>query len=191
LALPEVPLAARRKLLELGTARGFLRVASFTTAEIRELGGELAAWGIDLLALNLDEAAALAGLSVETPDSVDPEAIVKAALARLAPGTMLTVTAGARGSWSWDGVTLAHRPALPVHVAGTAGAGDAHLAGILVGLAAGLPMREAHQLGVLTAAVAVQSPHTINFELDRAALRACAQATGMPLADGVRGLWCD
>ena len=83
---------------------------------------------------------------------------------------------------------MTHLPVLPVPVEGTAGAGDAHLAGIMAGLAAGLPLREAHQLGVLTAAVAVQSPHTINFELDREALWACAQATGMPLADGVRTL---
>ena len=67
---------------------------------------------------------------------------------------------------------LTHLPVLPVRVEGTAGAGDAHLAGIIAGLAAGLPLVEAHQLGVLTAAVAVQSPHTINFELDREALRA-------------------
>ena len=81
------------------------------------------------------------------------------------------MTAGARGSWCWDGTALTHLPVLPVRVEGTAGAGDAHLAGIIAGLAAGLPLRDAHQLGVLTAAVAVQSPHTINFELDREALR--------------------
>ena len=70
---------------------------------------------------------------------------------------------------------MTHLPVLPVRVEGTAGAGDAHLAGIIVGLAAGLPLREAHQLGVLTAAVAVQSPHTINFGLDRDALWASAR----------------
>ena len=73
-------------------------------------------------------------------------------------------------------------------VVGTAGAGDAHLAGIIAGLAAGLPLIEAHQLGVLTAAVAVQSPHTINFGLDRDALWACAEAHNAPLADAVRAL---
>ncbi len=135
LALPEVPLAARRKLLALGAGHGFLRVASFTTAEILELAGELG--DVDLLALNLDEAAALAKVSVDTGE---PEAIVSAALAQIGPETMLTVTAGARGSWSWDGTTLAHLPALPVPVVSTAGAGDAHLAGTLVGLAAGLPL---------------------------------------------------
>jgi ribokinase len=227
LALPEVPLDARRALLALGTAHGFLRVASFTTAEILELVGKL--HDIDLLALNLDEAAALAGISTEMidsgskttdhspgveasagfshhpPDRLEPRiqedrfsppappdaawtSVLKGALARLDPETMLVVTAGARGSWSWDGKTLTHRPALSVPVAGTAGAGDAHLAGIIAGLAAGLPLQEAHQLGVLTAAVAVQSPHTINFELDRETLWACARATGMPLAGAVQTL---
>lgn len=186
LALPEVPLVARQKLLELGTAHGFLRVASFTTAEILELGDDLK--NVDLLALNLNEAAALAGISDEAIEGGDPEAVVNATLARLASGTMLTVTAGARGSWLWDGTTLTHLPALPVPVVGAAGAGDAHLAGIIVGLAAGLSLRDAHQLGVLTAAVAVQSPHTINFELDRETLWACAQATEMSLADGVWAL---
>jgi sugar/nucleoside kinase (ribokinase family) len=59
-------------------------------------------------------------------------------------------------------------------VVGTAGAGDAHLAGALVGLTLGLSLADAHQLAALTAAVAVASPHTINFALDRAALLACA-----------------
>ena len=186
LALPEVSLDARRKLLALATAHGFLRVASFTTAEILELGDDLK--DVDLLALNMDEAAALAGISFEAISGGDPEAVAKAALAKLAPGTMLIVTAGARGSWLCDGTTFTHLPALPVPVVGTAGAGDAHLAGIIAGLAAGLPLKEAHQLGVLTAAVAVQSPHTINFELDRNALWVCAQATGVLLADAIRAL---
>jgi hypothetical protein len=60
--------------------------------------------------------------------------------------------------------------------------------GILAGLTAGLPLREAHQLGVLTAPVAVQSLYTINFELDRAALWACVEATGMSLVNAVRAL---
>jgi len=55
-------------------------------------------------------------------------------------------------------------------------------------LAAGLPLVEAHQLDVLTAAVAAQSPHTINFDLDRETLAACAKATAVPLADAVRAL---
>ena len=92
LALPEVPLGARQKLLALGKAHGFLRVASFTTAELVELAGRLDE--IDLLALNLDEAAALAGVS----EGSEPEPVVRAALAKLSPDMWLTVTAGARGA---------------------------------------------------------------------------------------------
>ena len=108
LALPEVPLEARQKLLALGTAHGFLRVASFTSAEIVELAGRLE--DVDLLALNLDEAAALAGVSAE---SSEPEPVVRAALAKLSPDRWLTVTAGTRGSWCWDGdvVDASARPA--------------------------------------------------------------------------------
>ena len=108
LALPEVPLGARQKLLALGTAHGFLRVASFTTAEIVELAGRLDQ--IDLLALNLDEAAALAGVSAE---GSEPEAVVRAALAKLNPDMWLTVTAGSAGELvlGWDGIDASARPA--------------------------------------------------------------------------------
>ena len=61
LAVPEVPLPVRRHLLRRATERGALRVASLTTAEM----GEALETGflslVDLLALNEDEAAALAG----------------------------------------------------------------------------------------------------------------------------------
>lgn len=181
LALPEVPLEARRALLSLGASKGFFRVASYTTAEILQLGGRLDE--VDLLALNLDEAAALAGLRA---GAEEPEAVVRAVTASLRQGTLLTITAGAHGSWSWDRATLVHQAALPVHVRGTAGAGDAHLAGVIVGLVIGLPLAQAHQLGALTAAVAVQSPHTINFQLDRHALLACAGDTGLALPGATR-----
>jgi hypothetical protein len=62
------------------------------------------------------------------------------------------------------------------------------LAGVIVGLAGGLALHQAHQIGVLTAAVAVQSPHTINFDLDRAALEACAAVTGVRLDERCRAL---
>jgi ribokinase len=181
MALPEVPLAARRALLSLGSRYGFFCVASYTTAEILEGSHPLDT--VDLLALNLDEAAALAGLPV---GEVEPEAMVRAAVASLRPGGLLTVTAGVRGSWSWDGATLTQHRALPVPVSGTAGAGDAHLAGVIVGLAIGLPIKQAHQLGVLAAAVAITSPHTSNDRLSRQALLDCAEEFDVRLPDASR-----
>jgi len=175
LSLPEVPLAARRALLELGSRHSFLRVASYTSGEIREAveNGDLR--DVDLLAVNLDEAAAAAGLLAERQR---PAQIVEAAVQALGGrfgGIWLTITAGSRGSWSWDGSVLSHLPIFPAPAVSTAGAGDAHLAGTLAGLAAGMQLAQAHELGALTAAMSVTSPHTINKSITRDSLRAFAE----------------
>ena len=54
------------------------------------------------------------------------------------------------------------------------GTGDAHLAGLIVGLTIGLSMEEAQQLATLTGGSSVESPHTINHETDRKSLRILA-----------------
>ena len=68
-----------------------------------------------------------------------------------------------------------------VEVVGTAGAGDAYLAGILTGLAAGVSFGEAQALAALTAALSVTSQHTIDREIDRESLRALADTLQAPL----------
>jgi ribokinase len=188
LAAPEVPLAARRKLLELGTAYRLLRVASFVSAEMKPAleTGLLAQ--TDLLGINLDEAAAVAGASAE---GRSPRAVVEAAVERLRslnPAMLVSITAGKLGSWSWEGTSLAHVPAWSAEVVSTAGAGDAHLAGIIAGLAAGLAMAQAHELGALVAALSVTSPHTIAPEVERGALRALAARLQVPLSGAVGDL---
>jgi ribokinase len=108
---------------------------------------------------------------------------------------MVSITAGMRGSWTWDGEMLAHVPAHKVEAVGTAGAGDAHLSGILAGLAAGLALGEAHELGALTAALSVTSPHTINVDIDRHTLMAFADTQRhyheSPLGPSMRQLLTD
>jgi sugar/nucleoside kinase (ribokinase family) len=188
-ALPEVPLAARRALLELASRHGFLRVASYTTGEIGSAVEENDLGAVDLLALNLDEAAAAAGMPAE---GRQPAEIVDAAVLALSARhsrIWVTITAGSRGSWSWDGSALRHLPALPAAVVSTAGAGDAHLAGTLAGLAVGMPLAQAHELGALTAAMSVTSPHTINKEISRDSLRAFSEGTEAPLSKGMTQLF--
>jgi sugar/nucleoside kinase (ribokinase family) len=187
LAVPEVPLAARHVLLELATRHRFLRTASFTSEEMEYARDSGMLDQVDLLAVNVDEAAALAGLAAEQP----PARVVEAALSTLRqiqPAMQVSITAGTHGSWAWDGETLRHLSSHRVNVAGTAGAGDAHFAGILAGLAAGLPLNEAHELGILTAALSVTSPHTINKDIDRRALSVLADSLQAPLSASVREL---
>lgn len=188
LAAPEVPLAARRQLLELGSRYGLFRAASFAAQEIPAAleGGLL--HQVDLLALNLSEAAALAGASAE---SDDPPRLAAAAVERtqqLHPGLQLAITAGRHGSWVWDGHALSYLPAVPVQAVSTAGAGDAYLAGLLVGLTGQLSLTQAQQLATLVAGLSVTSPHTINKEIDRHSLRAFARHTRYPLCAEIQAM---
>jgi ribokinase len=117
-------------------------------------------------------------------DGYRPEAIVDAALTVACaanPQVLVTITAGSRGSWSWDGARLAHRPVVPADAVCTAGAGDAHLAGVLAGLARGLLLPDAHTLGSLAAAFSVTSPHTIHPDLNLASLRRFAAEAGIAI----------
>ncbi len=187
LAVPEVPLAARSEVLELGIKHGFLRAASFTSEEIVPARDSGMLANVDLLAINIDEAAALADTPAEQPAAAVVEAVIKS-LRQTSSSIQVSITAGLHGSWVWDGERLTHAPAYEVEAISTAGAGDAHFAGILTGLAAGLSLAEAHELGVLAAALSVTSPHTINKDVDRSSLRTLADAIRAPLCNKVREL---
>ena len=198
LAAPEVDLAPRRRLLELATDHDAFRVASFVSGEVEGArdGGlfELA----DLVALNADEAGSLAGIAL---DPADPGAFLAALVGATGAERRrlrLVVTAGAAGAFAHDDGRWYHRGSIPADVAGTAGAGDALLGGVLAGLAAGVPLVPGSDvspasltcsldLGVLLAAVSVTSPHTIHQHADLKALVDLADRTGRtfgpPLAD--------
>ncbi len=188
LAEPEVPLEARLRLLELGGEHGFLRAASFTLGEMPEVRERGLLARVDLLGVNLEEALAAAGLRRVLPAEPSGRAELAAAAVAALSGEhaalRLSITAGAAGSWSWDASALHHCPALPVRVVSTGGAGDAHFAGILAGLAAGLDLPSAQTLGTLLAAAAVTSPHTIHKGITRAMLRGLAGPERMPLLGG-------
>src|SRR5690606_23459320 len=133
LAVPEVPLAARVRLLELASRHGCFRAASFTREEMEAVraGGLLGL--VDLPAVNAEEAAAAAGLEPrETTAETVTEAIRR--LAAAWPRLKISVTAGKAGSWCRDGDTVTADPAVAVPVETTSGAGDAHFAGLLAGL---------------------------------------------------------
>ena len=135
------------------------------------MGGSDIFGKVDLLSLNLDELAQLAGLAVGRSGA---ERVVREGIAAIRPrhpGMCLIVTAGSSGSWSWDLATLTFFPAVPAEVKSTAGAGDAFLAGVIAGLTAGLSLVEAQELGTLVGSLSVTSPHTIHPGIDRRSLR--------------------
>jgi ribokinase len=188
LAAPEVPLPAREKLLQLGTAYGFLRVASFVSAEIRSVLDTDLLGQIDLLAINLDEAAVVAQLPTDKTSAVSIVTTAVEKLVAINPGLSISITAGKQGSWGWDGKAFTQGPVFPVEAVSTAGAGDAHLAGLIVGLTAGLTLAQAQELAALIAALSVTSPHTIHPELERETLNIFATEFSIPLPVEVKYL---
>ncbi len=176
LAVPEVPLVARAALLKLGATHRFLRVASFTTGEMQEVLSSGILRDVDLLCINLEEAASALGRGIEAADSDRLAADAAAAFAAINPGIQVAITHGKKGSYIWDGTGMASLPALRVEAVSTAGAGDAFTAGVIAGMVAGLPLRQAQHLATLTGACSVTSPHTINKGLGRASLLEIARA---------------
>jgi ribokinase len=171
LAAPEVPLAAREELLDIATLHHFFRVASITSEEMKSAIHSDFFSKVDLLAINLDEAARAAEFSIGDHDHLSIISSAIKVFTNINPKIEISVTVGKEGSWSWDGSSLNHIPAFPVKVVNTAGAGDAHLAGIIVGLTTGMSLHDAQQLASLTASSSVESPHTINKGTDKNALR--------------------
>lgn len=188
LAAPEIPLDARLRLLELGAQYQFFRAASFVSGEIR-LAVEMGLVPlIDLLSINLHEAAAALDLPY---NPLQPEQIILPAIehfSRLNPGICLCVTAGKAGSWVWAGGMLRYLPALPIPILTTAGAGDAFLGGMIASLAAGLLPGEAHELARLVAASSVTSADTINFQTDRSCLRTIVKNHSVEISRSISSL---
>lgn len=201
LALPEVPLEARHHLLDVATETGAFRVASFTSWEIPEAQRSGLLGQVDLLALNEDEAAVLAGRPFDRENPWVTLDQCAAILGATQPGMRILVSAGADGAFAFADGRWDHCPAPAVPVASTAGGGDALLAGVLAALAAGAPLvappaassatlttivnrpiESALDFGVLLASHSVTSPHTIHPDADLGALVAFAERLGVTFA---------
>ena len=106
-------------------------------------------------------------------------------LKKMQPGIRIVISVGAEGAHAFEDGSWSSRPAPATHVISTAGAGDALLAGVLSGLASGLPLNakpftqdamiddkfsSAMDLGMLLASFSVTSPDTIHFGANLATL---------------------
>lgn len=187
LAQPEVPLEPRRRLLELAGEAGALLAASFTSAELSDARSLGLLDLVDVVAMNQHEASVVARAELErsSPGSF----LERCQSAFGGPGrpVRVIVSAGRHGAYAIDGERWRHRPAPEVDVVSTAGAGDALFAGVLAGLAAGVPLLgeadsptldDALGLGVLLASVNVTSPHTIHPAADVGSIAALADRCG-------------
>lgn len=202
LCAPEVPLPLRRDFLKLASDCGNYRVCSFVLGEIEEARKMGLIDLADLLALNEEEASALLG---DGPGHVLEESLLaqrSAALTQTLPRLRVIVSAGRRGAYGFEGGQSQYCPAPVFQPISTAGAGDALLAGVLCGLAAGIPfimpnecgndsfsgrtLRTALDLGVLNGSFSVTSPHTIHPDTAMEKLLAFAGSHGATFSESLR-----
>ena len=185
MAAPEVPVAARKKLIELGKQNGMFCTASFTTGEMPEMLSIGIIDKIDLISINLDEAAAVAGID---HDSCNESTIVNMAIEKLMMMNrhiMISVTAGKEGSWCWNGSSLTRFPSVKADAVSTAGAGDAFFSGLIAGVALGLSLSESQQLASLVAGLSVCSRDTIHKGIDRHSLNQFMSDSGMNFSESI------
>jgi len=185
LCLPEVPLEIRHEFLKLATRCGNFRAASFALSEM-PAAIELRLFSmVDLLALNREEAAGLVGYGYSALNAQRFLSDCAAMLKKMQPGIRILISVGAEGAHAFEDGSWSYSPAPASHVVSTAGAGDALLAGVLSGLASGLPLiakpsakgamidgkfLSAMDIGMLLASFSVTSPDTIHFGANLARL---------------------
>jgi len=180
LAVPEVPLQTRIKLLEYGRKRGSLNIASVLSSEVNDFINMDGFKMVDILSINIDEAQSIARL-IDQPvtGTVIIEACVKT-LKEINPGVSILITDGPNGSYCYTKNYRQFTPIIEVPVISTAGAGDAFLAGVIAGLCCGLPLckgpgdpgdsstlfESAAELGTLLGSYSVTSADTIHPNAD-------------------------
>ncbi len=186
LAAPEVPLKSRIKLLKLGTRYNAFRVASFISAEIPLVRKFKILKNVDLISLNEDEAAALGGIARKRPIHEIVRACLRFATSQN-PEIKIFVTHGAQGAFCCIGEKIEFQPAFKVSVKNTAGAGDAFLAGVLIGCLLNFPWISKKNnscllLGSLLGSLSTTSPDTINFDIRRRSINTFAHRHGLNLS---------
>jgi len=203
LCVPEVPLELRRDFLELASDCGNYRVCSFVLGEIEE-AQRMGLFSLtDLLALNQEEASALLGdgSGHVLDDGLLAECAAKFTATR--PRLRIIVSTGPKGAYGFECGSSQFCPAPILQPMSTAGAGDALLAGVVCGLAVGLPfimpnecgssfsgrvLRTALDFGVLNASFSVTSPHTIHPDAVLSNLFGFAESHGASISDSLRSV---
>jgi inosine kinase len=167
--MPEATL----KAIELAKARGIPVVLTlgtrFIIAERPEFWRSFLAQHVDIVAMNEEEAEALTGLPVTTPQ----EALAAAQALRAAGAGAAVITLGAQGALFHDGKRTVHVPAFSAGpVVETTGAGDAFNGGFAAALSRGLEPVDAVRFGSATAGISVTRPGTAPAMPSRAEIEA-------------------
>jgi sugar/nucleoside kinase (ribokinase family) len=203
LAVPEVPVETRISLLSHGNERGLFNVASLLSSEVEDFailkGFELTS----LLAINIDEARHISGIEDDRTGAADIVTACTSRLNSINPEMAVLITDGARGSYSYYKKQREFTPSIKTKVISTAGAGDAFLAGTIIGICCGLPLfkgfsnvdishsplQTAVELGTVLASLSVTSPDTIYEGADARLLEQFIHQSGLKMSQEFKTLF--
>lgn len=163
-----LPSASQTRLATARRTRGFLlAVDTVSVAKAPRLPADLGA--IDLLFTNIDEGRALL-LDRGRPVGTTPEEVADGLRAAGARSVVLTI--GADGQVVSTAEQTVRLPAVPASVVDVSGAGDALVGATLADLVRGRSLVEAVRSGAAAAAMATESPVSVNPSLTGAAVAA-------------------
>lgn len=177
LAAPEVSVSSRIELLRLGHQKGAFCVSSVAASEANDFWEQHAFRFCDLLAINEEEAQALAGRETSSGKILVQKLYDLLKIEN--PQICLVVTCGGEGAYTVEKGRIEFVPPDNVTVRNTTGAGDAFLGGTMAGLCMGLPFQKgkddrflgesslssAAELGALCASMAVAEEDSIAFHV--------------------------
>jgi pseudouridine kinase len=166
------PAATLAALLAEASARGWLlALDAISVPKAVRLPADLS--GVACLCLNHDEAVAVLGAQ-------DDDRAMALALSRRGAARVV-LTHGAEGLIVCEDGRATHVPAQPAEVVDVTGAGDALIAGVLTGLAAGWSLHQAARFGTRLAARTVASELSVDASLSPALREAfIAEAVAIP-----------
>lgn len=175
-AIPEVPVASRAAMIKNGKMKGALTVLSVPVSEADEFDRLSIYKHVDILAVNMEEAQAIACSS-----KVNGELIGELAekLGKMNPHMSILMTCGGEGAYTFVDKTIEKIPPLHIKTLNTTGAGDAFLGGTLAGIACGMKLQKGHndlvfghtalvsapELGTICAGMAVECEDSIAFNV--------------------------
>ena len=196
LAAPEVPVETRISLLSQGNEHGLFNVASVLPTEVevftRLKGFELTS----LLAINIDESRHISGIKDDRTETVKIVTACTSRLKSINPEMAVLITDGVHGCYCYYKNQNEFTPSLKTKVVSTAGAGDAFLAGTIIGICCGLslfkgysnldinqsPLQTAVELGTVLASLSVTSADTIHEGADALSLEQYIHQSGLKMS---------
>lgn len=145
-AVPEVRIDSRVRMLELGKKAGAFCVLSVPASEAKEFETRNTYAFCDLIAVNEEEARAVTG-SLKCGRALAQELLLY--LQSRQPSISVVMTMGKEGAYCGRETSLEFVPAFPAKTVNTTGAGDAFLGALVSGLLLDLPFLKKAE-GVLT-----------------------------------------